>query len=99
MKLFETGRTEEMLSLRRRLLDGILFATIPIWLCLVLFARPLCALLGSNYVPSAPVLQIVAAKCVLSVLDGFLGHGFLVAANRVGERQKALGRGPTLWAF
>ena len=91
-KLFETGRTEEMLSLRRRLLDGILFATIPIWLCLVLFARPLCALLGSNYVPSAPVLQIVAAKCVLSVLDGFLGHGFLVAANRVGERQKALGR-------
>lgn len=91
-KLFETGRTQEMLSLRRRLLDGILFATIPVWLCLVLFAKPLCTLLGSNYVPSAPVLSIVAAKCVLSVLDGFFGHGFLVAANRVAERQKALAR-------
>lgn len=91
-RLFETGRTEEMLDLRRRLLDGILFATIPIWICLAAFAKPLCSLLGPEYVPSAPVLQIVAVRCVLSVLDGFLGHGFLVAANRVNDRQKALGR-------
>jgi len=46
--------------------------------------------LGTNYVPSAAVLSIVALRCVLSVLDGFFGHGFLVAANRVAERQRAL---------
>ena len=91
-RLFESGRTEEMLALRRRLLDGILLATIPIWICLASFARPLCSLLGPEYVPSAAVLQIVAVRSVLSVLDGFLGHGFLVAANQVCERQRALAR-------
>ncbi len=91
-RLFESGRTGDMLILRRRLLDGILFATIPIWICLAAFARPLCSLLGPGYIPSAPVLQIVAVRSVLSVLDGFLGHSFLVAANQVGERQKALAR-------
>jgi len=91
-RLFESGRTEDMLVLRRRLLDGILFATIPIWICLAVFARPLCGLLGPGYIPSAPVLQIVAVRSVFAVLDGFLGHGFLVAANRVGKRQKALAR-------
>jgi len=89
-KLFETGRTEEMLALRRRILDGILCVTIPIWIGLALFAKPLCSFLGANYVPSAAVLSIVAIRCVLTVLDGFFGHGFLVAANRVAERQKAL---------
>jgi O-antigen/teichoic acid export membrane protein len=91
-RLFESRRTEDMLVLRRRLLDGILFTTIPVWICLAAFAKPLCSLLGVQYIPGAPVLQIVAARSVLSVLDGFLGHGFLVAVNLVGERQKALGR-------
>jgi O-antigen/teichoic acid export membrane protein len=89
-KLFEAGRTGEMLALRRRVLDGILCVTIPIWVGLALFAKPLCQFLGTSYVPSAAVLSIIAIRCVLTVLDGFFGHGFLVAANRVGERQKAL---------
>jgi len=91
-RLFETGRTEEMLNLRQRLLDGILLATIPIWVSLAVFAPQVCNLLGPQYVPGASVLRIVAVRCVLSVLDGFLGHGFLVAVNRVSERQKALAR-------
>ena len=91
-RLFETGRTEEMLNLRQRLLDGILLATIPIWISLAVFAPQVCHLLGPQYVPGASVLRIVAVRCVLSVLDGFLGHGFLVAVNRVSERQKALAR-------
>jgi len=91
-RLFEAGRCEEMLKLRQRLLDAILFATIPIWITLAVFAPQVSNLLGPQYIPGAPVLRIVAVRCVLSVLDGFLGHGFLVAVNRVGERQKALAR-------
>jgi len=89
-KLFETGRTDEMLAMRRRMLDGLLCVTVPFWISLALFAKPLCNFLGTNYLPSATVLSIIAVKCVLSVLDGFFGHGFLVAANRVRERQRAL---------
>lgn len=91
-RLYENGRQEEMLSLRNRLLDIILVAAIPIWILLATFARPLCNLLGSQYIPSVLVLQIVAFRSVLSVLDGFLGHGFLVAVDRVRERQQALSR-------
>jgi len=89
-RLFENGRIEEMVSLRQRLLDILLFASIPVWLSLALFAPEVCALLGSRYVASAPVLRIVACRSVLAVLDGFLGHGFLVAVNRLKERQVAL---------
>jgi PST family polysaccharide transporter len=91
-KLFEQGRTEEMVTLRRRLLDGIMCVTIPVWICMAVFAKPLCNLIGTNYVPSATVLSIISIKCVLTVLDGFFGHGFLVAANRVRERQRALAK-------
>jgi len=89
-RLFENGRIEEVVSLRQRLLDILLFASIPVWLSLALFAPEVCALLGSRYVASAPVLRIVAGRSVLAVLDGFLGHGFLVAVNRLRERQVAL---------
>lgn len=91
-RLFENGRAEEMLSLCKRLLDVILFATLPIWIAMAVFAPEICHLLGRQYIPSAAVLRIVAIRCVSSVLDGFLGHGFLVAVNRVSERQKALAR-------
>ena len=91
-RLFENGRTAEMLDLRQRLLDVILFASIPLWICLALFAPQLCSMLGPQFAPSAPILRIVAARSVLAVLDGFLGHGFLVAVNRVRERQGALAR-------
>ena len=89
-RLYETSRIQDMLSLRNRLLDVILVAVIPIWISLAAFARPLCGLLGAQYLPSAAILQIVALRSVLSVLDGFLGHGFLVAIDRVKERQQAL---------
>jgi O-antigen/teichoic acid export membrane protein len=48
--------------------------------------------LGQQYIPSATVLRLVAIRCVLAVLDGFLGHGFLVAVDRVSQRQWALAR-------
>jgi PST family polysaccharide transporter len=89
-RMFENGRTEEMVNLRQRLLDILLFASIPVWLALALFAPEVCGMLGSKYIPSAPVLRIVASRSVLAVLDGFLGHGFLIAVNRLKERQKAL---------
>lgn len=89
-RLFENGRWEEMIRLRQRLLDILLFASIPVWISLSFFAPQICALLGPRYVPSAPVLRIVACRSVLAVLDGFLGHGFLVAVNRLKERQTAL---------
>jgi O-antigen/teichoic acid export membrane protein len=91
-RLYENGRIADLLSLRQRLLEVILFAAIPIWISLAIFAAPLCNLLGSQYLPSVPVLRIVALRSVTSVLDGFLGHGFLVAVNRVKERQQALSR-------
>jgi O-antigen/teichoic acid export membrane protein len=89
-RLFENGRWEEMVALRQRLLDILLFASIPVWISLSVFAPEICALLGPRYVPSAPVLRIVACRSVLAVLDGFLGHGFLVSVNRMKERQAAL---------
>ena len=91
-RLYESGRIEDLLSLRQRLLEVILFAAVPIWISLAVFAGPLCNLLGSQYLPSGPVLRIVALRSVTSVLDGFLGHGFLVAVGRVKERQQALSR-------
>jgi O-antigen/teichoic acid export membrane protein len=79
-----------MIRLRQRLLDVLLFASIPVWISLSFFSPEICALLGSRFVPGAPVLRIVACRSVLAVLDGFLGHGFLVAVNRMKERQAAL---------
>jgi O-antigen/teichoic acid export membrane protein len=89
-RLFENGRWEEMIRLRQRLLDILLFASIPVWISLSFFAPEICALLGPRYVPCAPVLRIVACRSVLAVLDGFLGHGFLISVNRLKERQTAL---------
>jgi O-antigen/teichoic acid export membrane protein len=97
-RLFEDGRTDEMIELRQRVLDLIVFACIPLWICLALYAPQICALLGSRFAESAPVLRVVAYRCILSVLDGFFGHGFLVAVNRVKERQLALTRSLALLA-
>ena len=91
-RLFETNRIEVMLELRQRLMDVILFASIPIWISMALFAPQICSLLGQKYIPSADILRILALRCVFSVFDGFLGHGFLVAVDRVKERQSALAR-------
>jgi O-antigen/teichoic acid export membrane protein len=97
-RLFEEGRTQEMINLRQRVLDLIVFACVPIWISLALYAPQICALLGSRFADSAPVLRVVAYRCILTVLDGFLGHGFLVAVNRVKERQIALTRSLILLA-
>lgn len=97
-RLFEDGRTQEMVNLRQRILDLIVFACIPLWICLALYAPQICAMLGSRFAASAPVLRVVAYRCILSVLDGFFGHGFLVAVNRVKERQLALTRSLILLA-
>jgi len=91
-RLFESKRIAELLDLRQRLLDIVMFVCVPLWISVALFAPQICALLGVRFASSAPVLRIVAYRSVLSVLDGFLGHGFLIAVNRVRERQNALAR-------
>lgn len=91
-RLFETNRFDVMLELRQRLLDIILFVSVPVWISMALFAPEICGVLGQKYVPSANILRIIALRCVFSVFDGFLGHGFLVAVDRVKERQLALAR-------
>ena len=89
-RLYENKRWEEMVHLRQRLLDILLFASIPVWISMSFFAPNICALLGQRYLSSASVLRIMACRSVLAVLDGFLGHGFLVSVNRMKERQIAL---------
>jgi hypothetical protein len=66
---------------------------------LAVFAPQLCHLLGERFAASAPALRVVSSRSVLAVLDGFLGHGFLVAINRVKERQRALGKCVVLLAI
>lgn len=91
-RLFESKRIEELVALRQRLLDIVMFISVPLAVSLAVFAPQVCHLLGGRYAQSVPVLRVVASRCVLAVLDGFLGHGFLVAINRVRERQAALMR-------
>jgi polysaccharide transporter, PST family len=98
-RLYETGRFDEMLSLTRRLWDMVLFSTLPVWILMAVYALPICRLLGQQYIPSAEVLRLIAIRCVLAVLDGFLGHGFLVAVDRVSQRQWALARSLVLLAI
>jgi len=88
-KLYETKRFQDLVELRQRLLDILVFAAVPLWIGLALFAPQICTLLGSRYASSAPVLRIVASRSLLSALDGFLGHGYLIAVNQVKERQRA----------
>lgn len=97
-KLYESKRYQELVELRQRLLDIVVFAAVPLWIGLALFAPSICAILGSRYADSAPVLRIVASRSLLSVLDGFLGHGYLIAVNQVKERQRAQARSLILLA-
>jgi O-antigen/teichoic acid export membrane protein len=97
-KLFVEKRYQELLALRQRLLDVVVFSTIPLWIGLALFAPQICSLLGSRFLFSAPVLRIVSSRSLLAVLDGFLGHGFLIAINQVKERQRAQSRSLVLLA-
>ena len=97
-KLFESKRFQDLVELRQRLLDIVIFTAVPFWIGLALFAPQVCRLLGSRYAFSAPVLRIVASRSLLSVLDGFLGHGYLIAVNQVRARQRAQVRSLVLLA-
>jgi O-antigen/teichoic acid export membrane protein len=91
-RLFENKRIEELVALRQRLLDIVMFVSLPLGIALAIFAPQVCHVLGERFSASAPVLRVVASRSVLAVLDGFLGHGFLVAVNRIRERQGALAK-------
>jgi O-antigen/teichoic acid export membrane protein len=88
-RLFETDRNTELLELRESLLDLIMLLCVPAAIAISIFAPEICALLGSRFASSTLVLRILAYRILLSVVDGFLGHGFLIAINRVRERQRA----------
>jgi O-antigen/teichoic acid export membrane protein len=88
-RLFETDRNTELLELRESLLDLIMLFCVPAAIAISIFAPEICALLGSRFASSTLVLRILAYRILLSVVDGFLGHGFLIAINRVRERQRA----------
>ncbi|HUO35376.1 MAG TPA: oligosaccharide flippase family protein [Candidatus Acidoferrum sp.] len=91
-KLFESGRAHDLVELRQRLLDIVIFLSVPFWIGLAVFAPQVCRIFGPRFAFSAPVLRIVASRSLLAVLDGFLGHGYLIAVNQVQERQRAQSR-------
>src|SRR6266436_3508954 len=82
-------RLWELLELRESLLDLIMLLCVPAAIAVSIFAPEIGALLGSRFASSTLVLRILAYRILLSVVDGFLGHGFLIAINRVRERQRA----------
>ena len=88
-RLFETGRNSELLELRECLMDLIVLLCVPAAIAIAIFAPELCALLGPRFASSTLVLRLLAYRVLFSVVDGFLGHGFLIAINRVRERQRA----------
>jgi O-antigen/teichoic acid export membrane protein len=88
-RLFESGRNSELLELRESLMDLIVLLCVPAAIAMSIFAPELCALLGPRFASSTLVLRIMAYRILFSVIDGFLGHGFLIAINRVRERQRA----------
>jgi polysaccharide transporter, PST family len=88
-KLFEDGRRAELVELRESLLDLIVIVCVPVLVAIIIFAPDICALLGSRFASSALVLRILAYRILLSAVDGFLGHGFLIAINQVKHRQRA----------
>jgi O-antigen/teichoic acid export membrane protein len=81
-RLFESDRNRELLELRESLLDLIMLLCVPAAIAISIFAPEICALLGSRFASSTLVLRILAYRILLSVVDGFLGHGFLIAINR-----------------
>jgi len=88
-RLFESGRNSELLEMRESLMDLIVLLCVPAAVAVSIFAPEICALLGPRFASSTLVLRILAYRVLFSVIDGFLGHGFLIAINRVRERQRA----------
>jgi len=88
-RLYEGSRIQELVETRESLLDVIVLISVPIGIGLSVFAPEICSFLGSRYVASAPVLRIIAYRALLSVVDGLVGHGFLIAINQVRQRQRS----------
>ena len=88
-RLYEGSRIQELLETRESLLDVIILISAPIAVALSVFAPEICSFLGPRYVASAPVLRVIAYRAVLSVIDGLVGHGFLIAINQVRKRQRS----------
>lgn len=88
-RLYEGSRIQELVETRESLLDVIVLVSVPIGILLSVFAPEICSFLGPRYVASAPVLRIIAYRALLSVVDGLVGHGFLIAINQVRKRQRS----------
>ena len=88
-RLYEGSRIQELVETRESLLDVIVLTSVPIAIGLSVFAPEMCGFLGPRYVASAPVLRIIAYRALLSVIDGLVGHGFLIAINQVRKRQRS----------
>lgn len=91
-RLFEYRQWDDLVVFRQRLLDLLLFVSVPVAVTLSIFAPQICTLLGARFAGSATVLRIVAYRSVVSVLDGFLGQAFLTAIGRVRARRNAQAR-------
>ena len=92
-RLYEAGRVADLLELRQRLMNLLLFLCVPVGIILAVFAPEICRLLGSRFVASAPILRITASRSVLSVLDNFLGQAGLTAVSKVAERRNSQAAG------
>jgi len=88
-RLYEGSRIEELVETRESLLDVIVLISVPIAIGLSVFAPEICGFLGPRYMASALVLRIIAYRALLSVIDGLVGHGFLIAINQVRKRQRS----------
>lgn len=88
-RLYEGSRIRELVETRESLLDALVLLSVPIGVLLCVFAPEICRFLGSRFVASAAVLRIISYRSLLSVLDGLVGHGFLIAINQVRQRQRA----------
>ena len=88
-RLYEDGRISDLQELRRRLLNLLLYLSVPAGITLAVFAHGVCGVLGERFLLAAPILSITASRSVLSVLDNFLGQAGLTAVARVRERRDA----------
>lgn len=86
-RLYEFRRYQELIQLRQQIFDLLLFVSIPIAVFMSAFAPQVCMIFGARFAGSALILTILAYRCVLSILDGFIGQAFLTAIGRVPERR------------
>jgi O-antigen/teichoic acid export membrane protein len=88
-RLYENNRIHELIDLRESLLEILVLMSMPMAVLLSVFAPEISRFFGPRFAAASPVLRIVAYRSLLSVIDGFVGHGFLIAINQVKQRQRA----------